>query len=44
VPAPEMGRRAVELAMSIVEGRPVEPVTLLPPHLAVRQSSGPAPA
>lgn len=43
VPAPEMGRRAVELAMSIVEGRPAEPVTLLPPHLVARQSSGPAP-
>jgi DNA-binding LacI/PurR family transcriptional regulator len=40
IPAEEMGRRAVRLAMARLEGDPAPPsVTLLPPHLTVRDSS-----
>jgi DNA-binding LacI/PurR family transcriptional regulator len=44
IPAQEMGRRAVELVMAKIEGREAEAVTLLPPQLTVRASTGPAPA
>ncbi|MEV5775617.1 LacI family DNA-binding transcriptional regulator [Streptomyces antimycoticus] len=44
IPAQEMGRRAVELAVAKLEGQPLEEqVTLLVPELTVRTSSGPAP-
>ncbi|MGW7602081.1 substrate-binding domain-containing protein, partial [Streptomyces antimycoticus] len=44
IPAQEMGRRAVELAVAKLEGQPLEKqVTLLAPELTVRTSSGPAP-
>ncbi|MGW7756804.1 substrate-binding domain-containing protein, partial [Streptomyces violaceusniger] len=44
IPAQEMGRRAVELAVAKLEGQPLEEqVTLLAPELTVRASSGPAP-
>lgn len=43
IPAPEMGRRAVELVMAKLNGEPDERVELLPPELVVRDSSGPAP-
>ncbi|HCA84466.1 MAG TPA: LacI family transcriptional regulator [Streptomyces sp.] len=44
IPAQEMGRRAVELVMAQLNGQRTERVTLLPPELTVRASSGPAPA
>ncbi|MGW7621401.1 substrate-binding domain-containing protein, partial [Streptomyces antimycoticus] len=44
IPAQEMGRRAVELAVAKLEGQSFEEqVTLLAPELTVRTSSGPAP-
>ncbi|MES4907548.1 MULTISPECIES: LacI family DNA-binding transcriptional regulator [unclassified Streptomyces] len=43
IPAHEMGRRAVELVVSKLEGRGSDEVALLEPELAVRESSGPAP-
>lgn len=44
LPAQEMGRRAVELVMAKIEGGEAAPLTLLPPQLTVRASTGPAPA
>ncbi|MCZ4119635.1 LacI family DNA-binding transcriptional regulator [Streptomyces sp. H39-S7] len=44
IPAQDMGRRAVELVMGKLEGREPRPLTLLPPQLTVRGSTGPAPA
>ncbi|MCL2553817.1 MAG: LacI family transcriptional regulator [Actinomycetia bacterium] len=44
LPAQEMGRQAVELVMAKIEGREAAPVTLLPPQLTVRASTGPAPS
>lgn len=44
IPAEEMGRQAVELAVAKLEGQPVPEATLLLPRLTVRDSSGPAPA
>lgn len=43
-PARELGRQAVDLVMSRLEGRPTKEVTLLTPVLTTRESSGPAPA
>lgn len=42
VPAEEVGRRAVELLMAMLEGRAVPAATLLAPRLTTRQSTGPA--
>lgn len=44
IPAQEMGRQAVRLIMAKLEGRTAKELTLLPPKLTVRGSSGPAPA
>jgi DNA-binding LacI/PurR family transcriptional regulator len=44
IPAQDMGRRAVELVMAKIEGREPESLTLLPPLLTERASTGPAPA
>lgn len=44
IPAQEMGRRAVELVMAKIEGREAEALTLLPPVLTERASTGPGPA
>jgi DNA-binding LacI/PurR family transcriptional regulator len=44
LPAQEMGRRAVELVMAKIDGGEAAPLTLLPPQLTVRASTGPAPA
>ncbi|GAA4135097.1 LacI family DNA-binding transcriptional regulator [Actinomadura keratinilytica] len=43
VPAEEVGRQAVELLMTKLEGVPVPDATLVPPRLTARASSGPAP-
>ncbi|NJQ08694.1 LacI family DNA-binding transcriptional regulator [Streptomyces lonarensis] len=43
VPAQEMGRRAVELAMSALARQPVPRQELIAPSLTVRASSGPPP-
>lgn len=43
ISAREMGRQAVELVMAKLRGVQQERVTLLPPELTVRDSSGPAP-
>ncbi|MEW2635161.1 LacI family DNA-binding transcriptional regulator [Streptomyces sp. NPDC048389] len=43
VPAQEMGRRAVEQVVAVLDGREAAGTVLLPPELAVRASSGPAP-
>lgn len=43
IPAPEMGRRAVEQVVAKLDGRGTEEVVLLAPELTVRESSGPAP-
>jgi DNA-binding LacI/PurR family transcriptional regulator len=40
IPAAEMGRGAVRLAMAQLEGRPTIGTTLLPPKLTVRESTG----
>jgi DNA-binding LacI/PurR family transcriptional regulator len=42
IPAAEMGRQAVELAVSIMDGGQADRTVLLPPELVERQSSGPA--
>jgi len=42
IPAEEMGRRAVRLAMARLEGDRSASVSLLPPHLTVRDSSSAA--
>jgi DNA-binding LacI/PurR family transcriptional regulator len=39
IPAEEMGRQAVRLAMAQLRGRPTAGSTLLPPHLVPRESS-----
>ncbi|MFF8907855.1 LacI family DNA-binding transcriptional regulator [Streptomyces olivaceoviridis] len=44
IPAPEMGRRAVERLVAKLDGRGGDEVVLLTPELTVRASSGPAPA
>jgi DNA-binding LacI/PurR family transcriptional regulator len=44
IPAQEMGRRAVELVMAKIRGDEPDTVTLLPPQLTARASTGPAPA
>ncbi|MEU9355754.1 LacI family DNA-binding transcriptional regulator [Streptomyces griseoloalbus] len=44
IPAPEMGRRAVEQLVAKLDGRGGDEVVLLAPELTVRASSGPAPA
>jgi DNA-binding LacI/PurR family transcriptional regulator len=44
IPAQEMGRQAVELVMAKIEGREPAALTLLPPRLTVRASTGPAPS
>ena len=43
IPAEEMGRRAVRLAMAQLDrsGEPPIPTTLIPPVLTVRESSAP---
>ncbi|UYQ65825.1 LacI family DNA-binding transcriptional regulator [Streptomyces peucetius] len=43
VPAQEMGRRAVEQVVAVLDGREAAGTVLLPPELTVRASSGPAP-
>ncbi|MFJ4980606.1 LacI family DNA-binding transcriptional regulator [Streptomyces coeruleorubidus] len=42
LPAAELGTRAVELLMEKLHGTPVPEVTLLPPRLTERASTGPA--
>lgn len=42
IPAADMGRRAVELAMSIVDGAPADRMLLLEPELVDRASTAPA--
>lgn len=42
-PAQELGRQAVELVMSRIEGGTPPEITLLTPVLTVRESTGPAP-
>lgn len=42
-PAQELGRRAVEMLTSRLDGTPTDEVTLLTPVLTPRDSSGPAP-
>lgn len=42
-PTRELGKQAVALVMSRLEGRPTEEVSLLTPVLTPRESSGPAP-
>lgn len=42
VPAEEIGRRAVELVVSKLDGRPVPDATLVPPLLTRRDSASPA--
>ena len=42
IPAPEMGRRAVDLVVARLAGNPAPEVDLLKPELTVRASSGPA--
>ncbi|MFD7877718.1 LacI family DNA-binding transcriptional regulator [Streptomyces sp. NPDC059766] len=44
IPAPDMGRHAVERLIATLEGRAAGEVVLLAPELTVRASSGPAPA
>ncbi|HZP50984.1 LacI family DNA-binding transcriptional regulator [Actinocrinis sp.] len=41
IPAEEMGRRAVRLAMAQLEGDRSESITLIPPTLTVRESTAP---
>ncbi|MFF8842300.1 LacI family DNA-binding transcriptional regulator [Streptomyces sp. NPDC015127] len=43
IPAQEMGRQAVELTVTALEGRGRDCVELLAPELTVRASTGPAP-
>jgi DNA-binding LacI/PurR family transcriptional regulator len=43
VPAQEMGRRAVEQVVAVLDGREAAGTVLLPPELTVRASTGPAP-
>jgi DNA-binding LacI/PurR family transcriptional regulator len=39
IPAEELGRRAVELLMALLDDSPVPPATLLPPQLTIRAST-----
>jgi hypothetical protein len=43
IPAEELGRRAVELLMALLDDAPVPSATLLPPQLTVRASTAPLP-
>lgn len=40
----EFGRKLIDTAISVVEGRPVSMLRMVTPKLVVRESSGPAPA
>ncbi|MEQ3551945.1 LacI family DNA-binding transcriptional regulator [Pseudonocardia nematodicida] len=42
-PSHELGRTAVDLVLASVAGQPVPASTVLPAHLTVRESTGPAP-